>query len=304
MQTRTSRVLTGWALSGLLAVAAPAAAETTTSLAAARDLYASAAYDDALAMLDGLASATRARDERQAIDLYRALCLVALGRSVDADTTIEAIVVRDPLYRAAGEDLAPRVRASFVDARRRLLPAIIQRQYRDAKTAFDHQEFENAAKGFTTVLDELADPDVAPQAGQPPLLDIKTLASGFKELSVKLIPPPPAPTPVAPVAPPPVVLKAFYTADDRDATAPVALKQKLPSYQGKLLAPMMGMLEFLVSEDGTVENAVMRVPVDAVYDKQAVAAAKNWQYQPATVDGKPVKFLKRLSISLVPSQAQ
>ena len=128
-------------------------------------------HADALAMLDGLASATRVRDERQVIDLYRALCLVALGRSGDADTTIESIVARDPLYRAAGEDLAPRVRASFVDARRRLLPAIIQRQYRDAKAAFDHQEFDNAAKGFATVLDELADPDVAPQAGQPPLLD-------------------------------------------------------------------------------------------------------------------------------------
>jgi TonB family protein len=303
MPTRTSRVLTACALSGLLGAAVPVAAETTTSLAAARDLYASAAYDDALAMLDGLASATRARDERQTIDLYRALCLVALGRPADADTAIEAMVVRDPMYRAAGEDLAPRVRASFVDTRKRLLPTIIQRQYGEAKAAFDHQEFERAAQGFSMVLDEMADPDVAPQTAQPPLLDIKTLAAGFKELSVKLIPPPPAPAPVA-LPPPPVVLKAFYTADDRNVTAPVTIKQKLPSYAGKLAAPMMGMLEFLVNEDGTVENAVMRMSVDSVYDRQAVAAAKNWQYQPATVDGKPVKFLKRLSISLVPSQAQ
>ena len=192
--------------------------------------------------------------------------------------------------------------ATVTPAMRQYLDA--KRQYRDAKAAFDHQEFDNAAKGFATVLDELADPDVAPQAGQPPLLDIKTLASGFKELSVKLIPPPPEATPVAPPVPPPVVLKAFYTADDRDVTAPVALKQKLPSYQGKLLAPMMGVLEFLISEDGTVETAAMRVPVDTGYDRQAVTAAKSWQYQPATVDGKPVKFLKRLSISLVPSQAQ
>jgi hypothetical protein len=34
----------------------------------------------------------------------------------------------------------------------------------------------------------------------------------------------------------------------------------------------------------------------------ATAAAKTWQYQPATVDGSPVKFLKRIQVSLVPNK--
>jgi hypothetical protein len=33
----------------------------------------------------------------------------------------------------------------------------------------------------------------------------------------------------------------------------------------------------------------------------ALQAAKTWQYQPATVNGKPVKFRKRIQLSLVPT---
>jgi hypothetical protein len=47
---------------------------------------------------------------------------------------------------------------------------------------------------------------------------------------------------------------------------------------------------------------MMRVPVNAQYDRMATAAAKNWQYQPAMVDGAPVKFVKRIQVSLVPNQ--
>jgi hypothetical protein len=45
----------------------------------------------------------------------------------------------------------------------------------------------------------------------------------------------------------------------------------------------------------------MRVPVNAQYDRLATAAARAWQYQPATIDGSPVKFLKRIQVSLVPT---
>ena len=86
------------------------------------------------------------------------------------------------------------------DARKRMLPAIIQQQYNDAKTAFDHDEFAVAARGFEQVVAALNDSDLAPVAAQPPLSDLRTLAAGFRELSVKAIPPPP---PRPPVAPPP-----------------------------------------------------------------------------------------------------
>src|SRR5205085_917549 len=139
---------------------------------------------------------------RQSIDLYRTLCLVALGRTNDADKAIEAMIQRDPLYHASSDDLSPKLLTTFAEARKRMLPSIIQKEYADAKAAFDKQDWPAATAGFTMVLKGIADPDVAAVAGAPPLSDLRTLASGFRDLSVKSTPPPappPAPKPTYPV---------------------------------------------------------------------------------------------------------
>src|SRR5215470_12360552 len=176
----------------LITVVCPVAAHAAdASLAAARDLYVSASYDDALAMLSSLTTGSRSMEERQSIDLYRTLCLFALGKSVDADKVIEGMLLRDPLYRAADEELSPRVESAFQTARRKILPSVIQQKYADAKSAFEKQEFAVAATGFDAVLKSINDPDIAPMVGAPPLADIKTLALGFRDLAVKSTPPPP-----------------------------------------------------------------------------------------------------------------
>src|SRR5450759_2474700 len=126
------------------------------SLAAARDLYASAAYEDALAVLNRLPPANRVADDARAIDQYRAFCLLALGRTAEAEHAIEAVISGEPMYQPAGE-VSPRVRTAFSDVRRRMLPAIIQQQYAQAKAAFDRKEFAAAADRFAKVLDALAD---------------------------------------------------------------------------------------------------------------------------------------------------
>ena len=63
-----------------------------------------------------------------------------------------------------------------------------------------------------------------------------------------------------------------------------------------------GVLELVIDNSGNVESAKMRVPVNGQYDRMATAAAKTWQYQPATIDGTPVKFVKRINVTLVPNQ--
>jgi hypothetical protein len=265
------------------------------TLAAARDLYVSASYDDALAMLSGLSTASPTMEERQSIDLYRTLCLFALGRSNDADRIIEGMLMREPLYRASSEELSPRVTSAFESARKRILPAIIQKEYADAKNAFDNQDFAVASAGFAEVLKSIADPDIVALAGAPPLADIHTLASSFRDLSVKLTPPPPAPK-VDPKPARPV--RSVYGVDDRDVIAPVAMQQRVPKYPANVIRPLSGVLEFVVDESGAVQGPMMRVSIDQSYDQMVIAAAKKWLYQPATLDGKPVKFVKRLSISV------
>ena len=170
------------------------------SLSAARELYAGAAYEDALAVLNRLRpNAVRAEDAR-AIDQYRAFCLLALGRASDAERAIESVIAVQPSYEPTEGDVSPRVRAAFSDVRRRMLPTIVQQWYASAKASYDRKEYGAAVTGFTQVLDVLTDPDVASAVNQPPLSDIRTLAVGFRDLSVLAAAPPPPPPATAAAA--------------------------------------------------------------------------------------------------------
>jgi len=48
----------------------------------------------------------------------------------------------------------------------------------------------------------------------------------------------------------------------------------------------------VIDETGAVVAAAMKAPVNAVYDRVALTAARRWRYKPATLDGVPVKFRK------------
>ena len=61
------------------------------------------------------------------------------------------------------------------------------------------------------------------------------------------------------------------------------------------------MIELVIDETGAVQSEMMRLSIDPTFDKLVLSAAAKWQYRPATVDGVPVKFLKRLSISVSPT---
>lgn len=270
------------------------------SLAAARELYAAAEYADALMMLDALILRETSREELRTMELYRTLCLVAIGRTAEADRAIEAMIAQDPLYRPSLDDIPPRMRSAFSETRKRLLPSIIQQRYTEAKSAFDREDFKGAASGFKQVLDAFADPDMSSAASQPPLSDLRTLAGGFHDLSAKMAAPPPLPAEpapaVAPIVPEP---PKYYSASNTNVTPPVVIRQRVPPYPGKVLADAMGIMEVIIDETGAVESATMRVPLNPQYDKHALAAAKNWQYHPARLDGVPVKYRKMVQVSLL-----
>lgn len=284
---------------GVLLAAPPLYAQD--SLAAARELYASAQYDEALSILERLSAGAAADADRQSIDLYRSLCLLAVGRRDEADRAIEAIVARNPLYRP-DDDLPPRTRTAFSDVKQRVLPAIVQQRYAEAKTAFERRDFEAAAAAFRNVIDALDDPALSQAAAQPPLADLRMLAAGFHDLSVKSIPPPPpppapapAPAPVAP-QPPPV-----YTGDEEGIRPPVTVAQDMPRFPGSVPpAGLKGVIEIVIDQTGSVESAMMATPVAGSYDKTVLAAAQKWQFRPAMLNGVAVKFRKRIQINIAP----
>src|SRR3954454_10651859 len=97
-----SRMVFG-VVGALLLATVPVSAADQESIAAARDLYASAAYEDALAILNKLPASGRPADETNAIEQYRAFCLLALGRQAEAEHAIEALVALEPGYRPAND---------------------------------------------------------------------------------------------------------------------------------------------------------------------------------------------------------
>lgn len=289
-------------LVALLALAAAPPAAAQDPLTEARTLYASAAYEDALTILNQLRSSPLPGQDRFSVEQYRAFCLLALGRSAEAQGAIEALVEADPLHYPTNADVSPRVRTAFSEVRRRILPGLVQRGYAEAKTAFDRKDYAEAADLFGRVLDLLGDPDVVHAAAQPPLADLRTLAVGFQELSAKAVNPPapsspPAPEPLpppAPVLPPPP--PRTYTVADTNVAPPIMVRQEMPPFTGGRIPRVNGAIEIVIDETGMVESAVMRAPVSPAYDKLALEAARTWRYQPATLDGTPVKFRKIIQI--------
>jgi hypothetical protein len=275
-----------------------ASAQTQNPLAAARELYAAAAYNEALSMLDNLPANDVAGDA-DAAGLYRALCLFAVGRDNDANAVINGIIQTNPRYRPSADDAPPRIQAAFTAARRRLLPVVVQQEYTNGKAAYDRQDYAVAARVFKQVLDDLSDADMSAAASQPPLADLRTLATGFYTLSDKAAAPPPAPVP-APA--PRRQIQSLYTGTEPEVIAPVVVRQKIPTFVGNVTTSRTGVVEVIVSENGTIDAARMAVPIEPAFDERVLSATKDWIYKPATVDGTPVKFLRRVRVVLNQSQ--
>ena len=276
------------------------------SLAAARDLYAGASYEDALAMLARLNAAGLRVDEGRAAGQYRALCLLALGKTAEASQAIEAVVAAEPLYHPSDAEVSPRVRAVFSDVRRRLLPGIVQQKYAVAKTAFDHKDYGTASAGFGQLLALYADPDLSAATGKPPLADLRVLIDGFHSLSEQALAPPPLPEPPPAPSPKPAVVAAapeparIYSSVDQNVVPPGIVRQVLPPFSGVVPRLLAGMMELVIDETGRVESATMRATTVPSYDRLAVSAAQAWRYRPATVNGAPVKFRKLIQVAITP----
>ena len=95
--------------------------------------------------------------------------------------------------------------------------------------------------------------------------------------------------------------QGVYGAEDSGVVPPMAIAQTLPGFRGLTTVQRIGRIEIVVDETGAVESAFMTVSVTPTYDKMAVAAARNWHYTPATVNGAPVKFRKVVQITVKPT---
>jgi TonB family protein len=310
IHTRTTLGLTLVLASTLFTVTAAYQAGQDT-FAHAKDLYILAAYDEALVLLDRLQQTASPREATE-IAGYQVFCLLALGRTSEAQKAIEVLVKIDPLYRPSEATTSPRLRAAFDDVRKGLLPAIVQELYDKAKGAFDRGDTRTAATEFDRVI-ALADDPVL--AGAPAISDLRRLAVGFRDLSraSPATPPAAAPdpkpssAPAAPEAPPlPPEKPAIYGPDNTDVVPPVAVSRNTPPWhpQNSVDARrrFRGLLEVVIDERGDVISATIGKSVHPAYDAVLLSTARSWKYRPATKGGVPVKYRLTVEIRLDPSR--
>lgn len=268
----------------------------------ARDLYTSARYDEALAVLNDLrpADTASAVADRKSIEQYRSLCLLALGRGTEAESAIAAVVTADPSYLPGEAEASPRVRSAFSDVRRRLLPDIASARYTEARASFDRKDHAAAVQQFRLTIALIDDPDMGGK-----LTDLRTLSAGFLDLAVAAMTPPPAPKPAAPVTPVPPPAPApepnrIYTMGDSEVTAPGIIRQDMPRLTPlmKTQAKERGVIEIVIDQFGRVSFAAIRTSVHPMFDAELLSAARDWRYQPATLAGKAVKYRKMIQINV------
>lgn len=269
----------------------------------AKELYRSAAYDEALGVLDSI-RATAPSTETLEVSEYRVFCLVALDRKDEARNAIAALISANPFYELSEAQASPRVRAVFSEVRKSLLPSLVQSAYAQAKSAFDRKDPESAT-AFERVLTLLRDPDVSSNTD---LADLAVVAAAFRDLSAArelaaAAPPAPAPSARDNTSPaegaaakppePPV-----YRDGAANLVPPVVISQTMPTSHLAERRLWTGAIEVLIDETGKVLSARMATPVQPTYDRQLLQAALNWKYRPATKDGTPARYIKIINVRL------
>jgi len=313
---------------GIMLVAAGGAGlNAQDPLSAAKDLYASAAYEDALSTLSRLDGAAPGL-ARQA-DEYRAFCLYALGRTREAESVAESIIRKEPLARLDAADASPRLEALFAGVRKRLLPSLIRERYRVAKAALEQKNLAGAepqlaearlmigeaerlgvkdeglsdlsvlVDGFLQLIRSAADQRAAPvPAAAAPAVTVASAAA----------PRPAEPSPaagprgVAPsAAPAPMSANAaqIYSVEDEGVAPPVVVEQRMPAMSIEMqtvtkASKSSGAIDVVIDETGRVVDATIRQSLNSSFDLLMVRSARTWKYRPAMKDGTPVRYRKTL----------
>jgi len=270
----------------------------------AKELYRSAAYDEALGVLDTIRASAPSTETLEASE-YRVFCLVALDRKDEARNAIAALISANPFYELSETQASPRVRAVFTEVRKSLLPSLVQSAYTEAKAAFDRKDPESATR-FERVLTLLRDPDLSPNSD---LGDLAVVAAAFRDLSAArelaasaaaAAPAPSARDTSSPVesaaAKPPE--PAVFRDGAPNLVPPVVVSQTLPPSHLAERRLWTGAIEVLIDETGKVLSARMAMPVQPTYDRQLLQAALNWKYRPAVKDGMPARYIKVINVRL------
>jgi TonB family protein len=255
-------------------------------------------------------SAAKTETTADDVDHYRALCLLALGRTGETERALEELVSRRPLFKMTDADVSPRLVALFHTVRRRVLPVATKDLYAKAKANFEQKRYVTASTQLKDLVDLLEDEDLDPNAGA--FADLKLVAEGFlrladAEIEAARVAEAAAASALRTSAAQPGASDAsrVYSDTDEGVVAPVAVARSVPVWR-RPASPafagrsFQGQLRVLIDEKGRVESATLLRPLIEGYDALLLDAVRNWQFRPATKDGQPVKYVKLFTIDVSP----
>jgi tetratricopeptide (TPR) repeat protein len=278
-------------------------------LTKAKALYDAANYEDALSLL--------APVQKPEAQQYRALCLLALGRSQDASNEVDSLIASAPTFEPSAEDVSPRFVSLVSDAKKRLLPGIARKTFNEARDQFKSGDRAGAAKKFDLVV-TLAATDGFKDTSEAE--DLRTLASGFIELAdasqlreeqKATAPAPPktaeatapSPIPTTTTVPPSSVAAPSSSGTHltpTEVSQPVVVRQIIPAIPSGIagMGSPTASVRVEIGTDGHVISASMQQSAHPLYDRLVLQAAHEWLYTPAMLNGRPVPSEKVVTIQL------
>jgi hypothetical protein len=145
-----------------------------------------------------------------------------------------------------------------------------------ARELFQHQEYAAAGVAFDRVV-ELLGAEPSPQAEE-----IRQIARSLAEVSR------------AAIAEQAEAAAREYRTGDAGVVDPVPLAYLPPKPSPNTPPEMLQVLELHVNAVGTVDSAKFVMNRPSFRNSWWTSAAKAWRFNPATKDGKPVRFVMRI----------
>lgn len=228
-----------------------------------------------IAPIEEPAAAPQARAQAQAPSPSPAVATVPQPPPAPASAPVE------PRPQAAPPPAVPvpvQRPSKIVDLTNSQSVAMAEQEFRRAQALFDSQDYRRAAEGFQRVMKLLdSDPNVISELR----VRADELAAASRRFAIQNA----------------AQATRIYTSADASVVPPSPMGAFLPPPPPENApSERVIILHVLVDERGAVESAHVLSTRNHYRDRWWVVTAKAWRFQPATRDGQPVRYLRRVPI--------